>query len=181
MSQTVIPLEDDLVDELESNWGDSDSNPNSDSEYNFEDDSDSEGGCGYEEEKQVNRKLRAEAYSLYCAISDAEKALYLQNAAIQDPTQTLLHEANVRDKGKCVQKKGIHLYSALNEMFLVCYEIQYNNSPDSIRSAIKKEIEAARILREVNRGFIEEYTEYLGMFVVCDAWDEHFNNEEHTV
>ena len=67
-------------------------------------------------------------------------------------------------------------------MFLVCYEIQYDNSPDRIRSAIEKQIEAAYNLdQEVNRKFIEEYTKYLGMFVVCDAWDEYFNKEENTV
>ena len=168
MSQTVIRL---------------DSNLDSNSEYedDSESESESESEGGYEEEKQVTRKLRAEAFSLHCAILEAQEALYSQNAAIHDPTQTLEHEANVRDKGKCVQKKGTHLYRALNDMFLVCYEIQYDNSPDRIRSAIEKEIEAARILGEVNRGFIEEYTEYLGMFVVCDAWDEYFNNEENTV
>ena len=164
----------------------SNSNSNSNSEYEDEDEDkddseyDSDSEYEDEEEKQVIRKLREEAFSLHRAILDAQEALYLQNA-IHDPTQTPVHDANVRDKGKCVQKKGIELYRALNYMFFVCYEIQYDNSPDRIRSAIEKEIEAARILGEVNRGFINEYNEYLGMFVVCDAWDDYFNNEENTV
>lgn len=187
MSQMIIPLNDNLEDELESDWDEDEDELESDwDEDDPEDDDDPKDDDDPEDEDEdedkIIRRMRKEGKSLNLAIKEGMKAIDLQNEARYDPTQTLGHEANVREKGICVQKKGTEFYRALNDMFLKVYGIQCDNSPDTIRRVIDERVEAAyNFHRELNRGFIKEYTKYLSLFDVCDAWDEYFNNEGNTV